>query len=82
MAGFALKRLMTEFKRKLKSSFSCEKNNYLEISSNPPEGIFAGPSTEDNFFEWDCLISGPEGTCFENGIFPAKITFPEVGFLT
>lgn len=46
--------------------------------ANHPEGIIAGPADEDNFFEWDCVIVGPEGTCFENGVFPAKITFSEV----
>ena len=39
----------------------------------------AGPVDEDNFFEWDCLITGPEGTCFESGVFPAKLVFSEVG---
>ncbi|KAI6181614.1 UBIQUITIN-CONJUGAT-2 domain-containing protein [Aphelenchoides besseyi] len=62
MAGVALRRLMTEFK---------------QLRANPPEGIYAGPSDEENFFEWDCLITGPEGTCFENGVFTAKITFSE-----
>ncbi|KAI6232823.1 UBIQUITIN-CONJUGAT-2 domain-containing protein [Aphelenchoides fujianensis] len=63
MAGVALRRLMTEFK---------------QLTANPPEGIYAGPSDDENFFEWDCLITGPEGTCFENGVFTAKITFSEV----
>uniref|UniRef100_A0A914YUE7 Ubiquitin-conjugating enzyme E2 G2 n=1 Tax=Panagrolaimus superbus TaxID=310955 RepID=A0A914YUE7_9BILA len=62
MAGFALKRLMTEFK---------------QLMANHPDGIIAGPADEENFFEWDCLIVGPEGTCFEYGVFPAKITFSE-----
>lgn len=69
---------------------------------NPPEGIIAGPINEENFFEWEALItsvqtihkivigvgfccqiklnflfcSGPEGTCFEGGVFPAKLVFP------
>ncbi|VDD95856.1 unnamed protein product [Enterobius vermicularis] len=62
MAGYALKRLMSEYK---------------QLTLNPPEGIIAGPIDEDNFFEWECLITGPEGTCFENGVFPAKISFPQ-----
>uniref|UniRef100_A0AC35GSN2 UBC core domain-containing protein n=1 Tax=Panagrolaimus sp. PS1159 TaxID=55785 RepID=A0AC35GSN2_9BILA len=44
MAGFALKRLMTEFK---------------QLMANHPEGIIAGPADEDNFFEWDCIIDYP-----------------------
>jgi ubiquitin-protein ligase len=38
-----------------------------------------GPVDESNFFEWECYISGPEGTPFEGGIFPATLTFPKVG---
>lgn len=37
----ALKRLMTEYK---------------ELTLNPPEGITAGPVSEDNFFVWEALI--------------------------
>lgn len=36
----------------------------------------AGPVSEDNYFEWEALIPGPEGTCWEGGIFPTRITFP------
>ncbi|KAK7574505.1 hypothetical protein V9T40_011696 [Parthenolecanium corni] len=61
MAGAALRRLMAEYK---------------QLVTNPPEGIVAGPVSEDNFFEWEALITGPEGTCFEGGIFPAKLVFP------
>ena len=61
MAGAALKRLMAEYK---------------QLTLNPPEGIIAGPAKEDNFFEWECLITGPADTCFENGVFAAKMTFP------
>ncbi|VDN24712.1 unnamed protein product [Gongylonema pulchrum] len=49
-----------------------------KLTLNPPEGIIAGPISEDNFFEWECLITGPDETCFENGVFPAKIIFPQV----
>jgi len=61
MAGTALKRLMAEYK---------------QMTLNPPEGIIAGPTNEENFFEWEAHIMGPEDTCFECGLFPAKITFP------
>ncbi|KAK6165807.1 ubiquitin-conjugating enzyme E2 G2 [Patella vulgata] len=61
MAGSALKRLMAEYK---------------QLTLNPPEGIIAGPVNEENFFEWEALIMGPEGTWFEGGIFPARLTFP------
>lgn len=61
MAGSALKRLMAEYK---------------QLTLNPPEGIVAGPINEENFFEWEALITGPEGTCFEGGVFTARLTFP------
>ncbi|RUS32104.1 hypothetical protein BC938DRAFT_476271 [Jimgerdemannia flammicorona] len=61
MGSTALKRLMTEYK---------------ELTLNAPEGITAGPVTEDSFFEWEALIAGPEGTPYEGGIFPATLTFP------
>ncbi|KAH8259081.1 hypothetical protein KR038_012156, partial [Drosophila bunnanda] len=47
-----------------------------ELTLDPPEGIVAGPISEDNFFEWEALIAGPEGTCFEGGVFPARLVFP------
>ncbi|KAM9274972.1 ubiquitin-conjugating enzyme E2 G2 isoform 3-T4 [Cariama cristata] len=31
---------------------------------------------EENFFEWEALIMGPEDTCFEYGVFPAILSFP------
>ncbi|XP_013115853.1 ubiquitin-conjugating enzyme E2 G2 [Stomoxys calcitrans] len=61
MAGSALRRLMAECK---------------QLTLDPPDGIVAGPVSEDNFFEWEALIAGPEGTCFEGGVFPARLVFP------
>ncbi|CAH1789867.1 unnamed protein product [Owenia fusiformis] len=61
MAGSALKRLMAEYK---------------QLTLNPPEGIIAGPVDEENFFEWEALITGPDETYFEGGVFPASLTFP------
>ena len=29
----------------------------VELSQNPPEGIVAGPVNEENFFEWESLIT-------------------------
>jgi len=61
MAGAALKRLMAE---------------YRQLTLSPVEGLLAGPARDDNFFEWECLIAGPQGTCFEHGVFPARLSFP------
>lgn len=63
MAGSALKRLMAEYK---------------QLTLNPPEGIIAGPINEENFFEWECLITGPDETPFANGVFPAKLVFRQI----
>lgn len=60
-ASTAYKRLMQEYK---------------ELTVNPPEGITAGPISEENFFEWEALISGPPGTAYEGGLFPATLKFP------
>ncbi|KAK9480272.1 ubiquitin-conjugating enzyme/RWD-like protein [Lipomyces japonicus] len=58
----AVRRLMTEYKQLINES---------------PDGISAGPVSEDNFFEWECLIQGPEDTSFEGGVFPATLSFPQ-----
>ena len=82
MASVALRRLMTEYKRTQPKTITYINmlNNcqILELVQNPPEGILAGPVDEENFFEWDCLVTGPEGTCFENGLLTAKLYFSEV----
>nr|BAA20373.1 UbcP3 [Schizosaccharomyces pombe] len=49
---------------------------YKELTENGPDGITAGPSNEDDFFTWDCLIQGPDGTPFEGGLYPATLKFP------
>lgn len=30
---------------------------FVELTVNPPEGIIAGPVNEENFFEWEALIT-------------------------
>jgi ubiquitin-conjugating enzyme E2 G2 len=62
MASSASKRLFKEYKA---------------LSSDPPEGLTAGPVSEDDMFVWEALIQGPEGTPFEGGIFPAELRFPK-----
>ena len=50
---------------------------YKALTNNPPEGITAGPVSEDDLLYWEALIQGPEGTPFEGGIFPAELKFPK-----
>merc|ERR1712111_32666 len=62
MGTSALRRLIAEYKQILK---------------NAPDGIMAGPIKEENYFEWEAAITGPEGTLFEDGVFLAKLIFPQ-----
>lgn len=50
---------------------------YKSLLSAPPDGITAGPVSEDDLFLWEALIQGPEDTPFEGGIFPAELKFPK-----
>lgn len=50
---------------------------YRSLIKDPPEGISAGPVSEDNFLLWECLIAGPADTCYEGGVFPASLSFRE-----
>jgi len=59
--GSPVKRLMAE---------------YRQLTQDPPDGILAGPKNEENFFEWEALILGPEGTAYEGGVFTAILNFP------
>lgn len=52
-------------------------HEYKNLTNDPPEGITAGPVSEDDLFVWEALIQGPEGTPFEGGIFPAELKFPK-----
>lgn len=49
---------------------------YRMLTNNPPDGITAGPVSEDDLLNWEALIQGPEGTPFEGGVFPAELKFP------
>jgi ubiquitin-conjugating enzyme E2 G2 len=62
MASSASKRLFKEYKM---------------LSSDAPDGITAGPVSEDDMFLWEALIQGPDDTPFAGGIFPAELRFPK-----
>uniref|UniRef100_A0A6B2LNC8 E2 ubiquitin-conjugating enzyme n=1 Tax=Arcella intermedia TaxID=1963864 RepID=A0A6B2LNC8_9EUKA len=51
-------------------------HEYKELTVNPPEGIVAGPVSEENFFEWEAVIMAPEDTPFAGGVFTARLKFP------
>eukprot|EP00039_Didymoeca_costata_P019975 m.339579 g.339579 ORF g.339579 m.339579 type:complete len:168 (+) comp18873_c0_seq1:171-674(+) len=50
---------------------------YKELRRNGPDGILAGPVSDDNFFEWEAIIAGPVDTPFEGGLFSAQLSFPK-----
>ena len=50
---------------------------YKQITENPPEGLTAGPIDEENLFEWECLVLGPDSTPYEGGCFHALLSFPK-----
>jgi hypothetical protein len=52
-------------------------HEYKNLSTNPPDGITAGPVSEDDMFHWEALIQGPEGTPYEGGVFAAELKFPK-----
>ncbi|ODV90735.1 hypothetical protein CANCADRAFT_110045 [Tortispora caseinolytica NRRL Y-17796] len=49
---------------------------YKQLLTDTPDGISAGPIDENNMFEWECIIQGPDGTPYEGGVFPAILKFP------
>lgn len=47
-----------------------------EITTNPPTNCSAGP-LNDNMYQWQAMIIGPEGSPYQGGVFYLKIDFPE-----
>jgi len=45
------------------------------IKQEPPEGVSASPSSDDNLFVWSATILGPDETPWEGGIFSLRLTF-------
>lgn len=48
-----------------------------QLARDSPEGIVAGPKSEDNLFLWDCLVTGPPDSPYEGGVFNAMLEFPK-----
>ncbi|KAJ3071215.1 Ubiquitin-conjugating enzyme E2 15 [Podochytrium sp. JEL0797] len=47
-----------------------------ELSKNPVQGFSAGLFDDNNIYEWELMIMGPESTLYEGGFFKAKLSFP------
>lgn len=48
----------------------------LTRNSDAQDMYIAGPIDENNMFEWEALIKGPDDTPYEGGIFVARLSFP------
>ncbi|TPX43136.1 hypothetical protein SeMB42_g03408 [Synchytrium endobioticum] len=53
------------------------KRQLRDLSKSPVEGFSAGLTDDNNIFEWDVTIIGPEGTLYEGGMFKATLSFPQ-----
>eukprot|EP00276_Gloeochaete_wittrockiana_P014365 CAMPEP_0184353022 /NCGR_PEP_ID=MMETSP1089-20130417/73598_1 /TAXON_ID=38269 ORGANISM="Gloeochaete wittrockiana, Strain SAG46.84" /NCGR_SAMPLE_ID=MMETSP1089 /ASSEMBLY_ACC=CAM_ASM_000445 /LENGTH=160 /DNA_ID=CAMNT_0026688079 /DNA_START=48 /DNA_END=530 /DNA_ORIENTATION=+ len=50
--------------------------DWQQIQQEPLDGISASPANEENLFNWNATIIGPEGTPWEGGIFCLKMKYP------
>jgi len=48
-----------------------------ELIKNPVGGFKVEVISEDNLFEWNVWIEGPQGTDYEGGVFKLIMSFPE-----
>jgi len=47
-----------------------------EVSKDLPEGVSAGPISDDDMFKWNVIIEGPYGSPYAGGIFHLLLTLP------
>ncbi|KJE92441.1 ubiquitin-conjugating enzyme family protein [Capsaspora owczarzaki ATCC 30864] len=52
-------------------------SDYKHVQADPPEGCSAAPVSEDNLFQWNAAVSGPEGTPWEGGIYNMHLAFSD-----
>ena len=51
--------------------------DYEEMQNDPPYGISASPSNMEDLFLWDAMISGPDDSPWEGGMFSLQLKFSE-----
>lgn len=47
-----------------------------ELNKNPVEGFSAGLIDDDDIYQWEVVVIGPQDTLFEGGFFKAHLIFP------
>lgn len=52
------------------------KREFQDIKRDAPCGCTAGPIKEDDMFNWEAMIFGPEDSPYAGGIFKLAITYP------
>ena len=63
--------------------------DFKKLEQEDSEGIIASPD-ESNLFNWEAMISGPDGTLWEGGTFTMEVKFteeypnkpPQINFVT
>ncbi|KAK9380021.1 ubiquitin-conjugating enzyme/RWD-like protein [Kockiozyma suomiensis] len=59
-----------------KASETILRRQLRDISRNGIPGISAG-LIDDNIYQWEVMLIGPDDTLYEGGFFKARLTFPE-----
>lgn len=52
------------------------KRELADILRDPPAGCTAGPVSENDMYNWEAMIFGPDDSPFAGGVFKLAITFP------
>lgn len=49
----------------------------IDLARNPIDLVSVGLVDDDNLYEWEILLMGPDGTLYEGGFFKARLVFPK-----
>mmetsp|Transcript_1514 Transcript_1514/g.4387 ORF Transcript_1514/g.4387 Transcript_1514/m.4387 type:complete len:168 (-) Transcript_1514:396-899(-) len=48
-----------------------------ELNKNPIDLVSVGLTDDEDVYDWEVMIMGPDGTLYEGGFFKARLTFPK-----